>query len=320
MHVRSVTPRPASYSHLAGPPAVQPSAGIAESGTLNGRRVLLATDGSAESRAACAIASLLARRRGARPAAIRAFGYVAPWDSSHPAPVADMASGVEPMELSRHLVQVQLARDVGGAADWPVHVAVGHAARAIEAATESTHAALVVMGLCGASADGTPADHKTVLHVMKQVDVPVLATNGALADLPRRIVVGVDLRESGLRAARAALSLVDDGGTLVLTFVRPGGPVDDDSASGDVGVGEAFERLQRMLAAPRSLRVATAVLDGSVPSALADFARRTHAGLIALGARQQHFADRRVLGGVTSGLVRDATRSLLVVPPSARVV
>lgn len=206
MQVGSLTNRVASYSPVPSPPAIHPSLGIAESGTLLGHRILLATDGSAESRAASAVVAMLARQKGARPAAVRVFGYVTPSELSTGGPLARLEAGIDAMDLSRHLVQAQLARDVADAGTWPIHIAIGHAARAIESRAASAGASLVVMGLCGALAHGGNPDHHTALHVMKNVEVPVLVTNGSLADLPRRIVVGVDLRESGLRAARAALS------------------------------------------------------------------------------------------------------------------
>ena len=46
-----------------------------------------------------------------------------------------------------------------------------------------------------------------------------MRTVRALNALPRRIVVAVDFSRAGLRAARAALSVLADGGSLDLVFI-----------------------------------------------------------------------------------------------------
>jgi len=58
------------------------------------------------------------------------------------------------------------------------------------------------------------------------------------------------------------------------------------------------------------------VLNGTVVAELLSFARRADVDLIALGSQRHSTTRRAFVGGVTTGLARAATCSLLVLPPS----
>ena len=130
----------------------------------------------------------------------------------------------------------------------------------------------------------------------------------------------MDFGRAGLRAARAALALLADGGTLNLAFVdRLPYPTTSDSDGDEVihrrGVVDAFERLREELCAPKNVSVSTTILQGVPSDALRALAERTDAEVIAVGSRRHGVMDRLFLGSVTVDLVHDARWSLLIVPP-----
>src|SRR3954453_8514513 len=129
---------------------------------LTHRTILVATDGSAESRAATAVTSVLARLRGAHVVAMRACEdesslehsdiVIAPWPSESDA-----------LEISRHLLRAELGRDIAEVKEWDVRAVAGRAAHAVAAEANALDVALIVTGLKRAREWGCVPRHDTVL-------------------------------------------------------------------------------------------------------------------------------------------------------------
>lgn len=302
------------------------SGAITDTADLRGHTILLATDGSPESDAAARVTAALASARGAHPVAARAFNpapLVLPMAIPSVAASADLLLGYGAVEVAKREVQADLLRALQEPADWPVRVAAGMQGAVIIDIARETGAALVVMGLRPRSVLRRAAREQTVLRVLRDAEVPVLATTVDLVEQPQRIVVGVDFGRAGLCAARAALAVLADGGMILLTYVQPRQyPRSEDNEGIGVihaqGVAGAFARLREELAAPASVRVETAVLEGDPSAELAALADRAMAHAIAVGSRRHALVDRLVLGSVTADLAHRADRSLLVVPPRAK--
>jgi nucleotide-binding universal stress UspA family protein len=200
-------------------------------------------------------------------------------------------------------------------------VRVGSPAGSIVREAESLGAALIVVGLRHHGFADRLLRDETSLHVARGARVPVLAVGAGLESLPHRVVVGVDFSRASVLAARAALSVMDERGSLLLAYVRPDAGDDDESCEGigvieREGVAAAFEHLRAELAAPPGVEVATAVVAGEPAAELRALAARRGADLIAIGSHRHEKVERWQLGSVTTDLIRDGGTSVLVVPPA----
>lgn len=309
----------------AADPAVSPASAVR---TLDGRTILVATDGAPESAAAVHVAFALARRRGARPEVLRTFEageLFAPDftldDASPILRLADDLLGAEPHEARKQELRAALGQQLGAIPDWPAHVRVGSPAGSIVREAEAIGAALIVVGLRRHGVGARAFRDETGLLVARAARVPVLAVGAGLETLPRKVVVGVDFSRASLHAARAALSVMDERGTLVLAYARPAARDDDESCEG-IGDREpstasaAFERLRADLAAPAGITVESLVLIGDPAAELRTLAERDGVDLVAVGSHRHETNERWRLGSVTADLLRDGRTSVLVVPPT----
>jgi nucleotide-binding universal stress UspA family protein len=289
---------------------------------LAGRVLVVATDGSHEARAATAIASVIGRRHGAETVALRAYDYSAMSDRAEVV-VAPWGKTYDVLDIARHLLKAELKRDIGEAETWNVRTVAGRPAHAIAAEARALDAALVIMGLRRTQRGLATPSHDTVMQVMRESTVPVLATTGALAGAPRRILVGVDFGLESVRLARVALALLDDQGELVLTHVQGahqvgGGMRQRSSAVPDEWVMASLERVRRALPAGANVRLEVLRARDDVASSLLAATVRLHADCIAVGTQTRALDDGAKLGVVASMLVRFGLRSLLVVPSAPR--
>jgi nucleotide-binding universal stress UspA family protein len=279
--------------------------------------LLLATDGTPAARAATRVAAALAERAGMRPHVLTALPPRAALDPTAPAILG--RDGLAD-ELCREIGR-QLATCSPDAAQWSRESVVGAPAAEIVRVARTRQADLIVLGLRPHLAFERIYRDETALSVIREANRPVFAVTPRLKRLPRRIAVAVDFSRASIAAAHAALDVVDERGTLVLAYVEPTGSmwpaeVDPYGAIYHQGVAGAFARLRQELAVRADVSIDTVVLHGSVRAELLGLARRAGADAIALGTQQHSIARPAFLGSVPSALVRAATQSLLVVPPS----
>jgi nucleotide-binding universal stress UspA family protein len=161
---------------------------------------------------------------------------------------------------------------------------------------------------------------ETALTVMRNAMVPVLAVTPLLTRLPRRVAVAIDFSRASIAAARAALPLIDDGGSLMLVYVEPEAEPRTPGAEGYAtifaqGVAGAFGRLRQELSSRTDVRIETMILHGAVVPELLSFAERADVDLLGVGSQRHSVTRRAVVGSVTTALARAATHSLLVIPP-----
>jgi len=178
---------------------------------------------------------------------------------------------------------------------------------------------LIVMGLRPHAFLDRVFRDETALAVMRHAFVPVFAVTPTLTRLPRSIAVGVDFSRASIAAARVAMTLVEEGGSLLLVYVEP--PMDRLTGAEGFGViyaqgvSAAFARLRQELRGSRNVDIETLVLNGRVAAELLSFAERADVDVLAVGSQRHSITHPAFLGSVTTALVRAATRSLLVVPP-----
>lgn len=195
--------------------------------------------------------------------------------------------------------------------------------RAIQARAAEVGAGLVVLGphrggQARARVLGTTAD-----AVIRGAEVPVLVVNGRLHLPVRRIGVPTDFSQPAGAALDLALALAGPlgGSEAEVHLFHVAGPatrMDDDAALG--------RRLGAMLAnqadaaapragSPRPAR--TEVVWGARPAdAISDYARTDALDLLVVGTQGHGRLRRLFTGSVASGVARQASCPVLLVPPS----
>jgi nucleotide-binding universal stress UspA family protein len=283
------------------------------------RDVLLATDASPAASAATRVVAALASRWSTTPHVCT----VVPWPGTAIDPLGvSIAYTPSIAEALRSEVTSQLA-SCADSSSWSRETAAGVPAAEIVRIADARGSDLIVLGLRPHAFFDRMFRDETALSVMRHASVPVLAVTPLLTRLPRRIAVAIDFSRASIAAARAALTLLDDGGSLMLVYVEPPGEPRSSAAEGFTtiytqGVAAAFTRLRAELALRTSARIETVVLRGGVAAELQSFAYRAEVDVIAVGSQRHSIARQAVVGSVTSALARAATTSLFVIPPGRR--
>ena len=281
------------------------------------RDILLATDASPAATAATRVAAALAARWSVTP---HVCTVLPPPPMAFDPMAVSMAYSPSMEETLSREVTYQLGDCTGDTLGWSRETAVGTPASEIVRMAKARGSDLIVLGLRPHAFLDRMFRDETALSVMRHASVPVLAVTPLLTRLPRRIAVAIDFSRASIAAARAALALVDDEGSLMLVYVEPPAERQPAEAEGYTtiyaqGVAAAFTRLRSELAACSNARIETVMLEGGVASELLSFARRAEVDLLAVGSQRHSIARRAVVGSVTTALARAATVSLLIIPP-----
>lgn len=280
------------------------------------REILLASDASPAALAATRVVDALATRWSVTP---HVCTVVPPPPMPFDPAVATIAYAADIEKELRREVGYQLETCSANALGWSRETAVGAPAPEIVRIAEARGADLIVLGLRPHAFLDRVFRDETALSVMRHASVPVLAVTPLLKRPPRRIAVAIDFSRASVAAARAALTLLDDDGALMLVYVEPPAEPSRDAEGYSTiysqGVAAAFMRLRQELAARTKARIETVILHGAVAPELLSFAERAEADLLAVGSQRHGIARRAFVGSVTSALARAATCSLLVIPP-----
>lgn len=291
---------------------------------LDGRAVLLATDGSAGSLSAARVALALAVKH-------HAVVHVVNVVDSRPAPIPPpldiaiaMADAVSsPAVHERQVMELRgsLSAATGEDIDWPARIMLGTPSHAIVQESRRIGAALIIMGLRRHGRVDRAVHDETALNVMRAAGAPVLAVTPELTTLPSRILCAMDFSETSVLAGRAACSIAAPVATLVLGYVPPISgfmPHDGEGTIHELGVQAGFARLAQQLG-NEHVTVDHVVLHRELPrptaELLLEYADSAHIGLIAAGSARHGRLDRWMMGSVSTDLVRDGRHSVLIVPP-----
>ena len=307
-------------SSVAEGPDVAEQSGPA---TLTTESLLIAMDGTWNSIPALRAGSMLSRHRGLAPRVITILEPSATAAFPH-APAVLVNAWPPDAECAERVrrVREQVAGCAADGGNWPILVEVGNPSEAIAWAALRDNVGLVAMGLRAHPRLDRLIGRETVLQVVRQVNVPVIAVTPDLETLPRRVLVAMDFSRSSIRAARTALQLVGPGATVTLAYVRPPANFGSEVAEGagvimQQGIAASFARLRRILEAPPGVELRPMVLDGRPGDALLAAATEMGADLIAAGRHRRDFLDRLRIGSVATQLIRAAQCSVLVTPPGA---
>jgi nucleotide-binding universal stress UspA family protein len=143
-----------------------------------------------------------------------------------------------------------------------------------------------------------------------------------LTELPRTVIAALDFGPASVRAAQAALLVVADGGTVLLThalapLVRPAAlstvPENDPGAEAHA----LFDRVREELIpfTPPNVKLETRLITDDAMAGIISSAARAGADLIAVGTHGGNFFSRLLLGSVAESVVHHAKQAVLVSPP-----
>ncbi len=202
---------------------------------------------------------------------------------------------------------------------WSYAIHVGHRVDEIVAHAPRHDASLITLGLGSHGVLARLLHRETALRVIRAASTPVLAVPSDATELPRSAVVAIDFSAASEDAARAALMLLGDRGTLYLAHVTPriAIPQGDSRPWGEPAATEVLRRLEavaRRLNPPGGVQIELVSLHGEPADEVMAFAEQHHIDAIATGAHGRSAIGRLVLGSVSTKVVRSARCAVLVTP------
>jgi len=286
--------------------------------------VLLATDGSPGAVAAARVAYALATKHHAK---VNVVSVVDTRSAPIPPPLdaaialGDVVGGETIHKEQEQAIRAELSGATGSSIDWPVRIMLGTPATSIVKEARHLGAVLIILGLRRHGRLDRVVNDETTLNVMRNASCPVLGAVAELSELPGRVLSAMDFSDGSLIAVRSAMAVVCDDAKLVLAYVRPmsGFLVDEGEARiHDMGVEAGFTKVAHELGQD-GVTFDHVVLHHapgeSIACALLDYADEIGSDLIAAGSVRHSRLDRWMVGSVSTELVRDGRRSVLIVPP-----
>jgi nucleotide-binding universal stress UspA family protein len=286
-------------------------------------RVLLATDGSEDARAATAWLGQFPLPPGS---ALRVVSAVSASPSTLDIPmVRDLQQSIR--TEARRVAEAARAALATRFAAADVHVADGDARHVILAAAEEWHADLVVLGARGLGAVAGFLLGSVSLGVARHAHCSVMVVKGAPAPL-RGALLAIDASPGAVAAAAflARLPLEPETTVRLLGVVeRPHYPATTPALAAGM-VRQAIEQMvkERRTAIEQALdkaagafgavkRVERQVVVGHPVDEIVGAAARPGVNLVVVGARGLGALQRALLGSVSEGVLRHVDRSVLIV-------
>jgi len=276
-------------------------------------RILLATDGSDQAKAAVAVTASLARASSAEVRVVHVWNL----EVHHRHGVWDVEMRSEAEKLLGETVDK--LRAVGIRAEGQICRAdAGHVAAAIAESAREFAADLVVVGSRGLPDWQAMIQHSTSHQLLRSVDAPVLIVRGpapeAQHESPRVLlaIAGGDDLVPGVRAAIAAATA--PGAEVLVVHVA-------QAVVGIQGIAyvEPDEEIRATIDEASALLKEAGVKfdsmvleDGPVARAVADIAGKWKADVIVVGGSRMGDLGSLMLGSVTHDLLRTTDRPILV--------
>jgi nucleotide-binding universal stress UspA family protein len=271
--------------------------------------LLVATDGGRTAASALEFAAAFAEAEGVP---VEVVSVVEPLsDLPMPLPHREELEQAHAQDVAARVRQH--VRDSVGPVDWPIHVRLGRPAPAICTTARNCGARMVVLGVDSKQAEG----NATAVELLHLAEKPVLVAHGGL--VPRSAVVGIDFRDSSMRAAEEAVHLMGNRGVVHLVHVKPS--LDFPAASVwswgtcyEGAVDGAFEALAKRLLDRGAREVHRHCASGAPPDELMRIADELEADLIAIGSDGYICNGRVVVGRVARRVLAEATLPVLATP------
>lgn len=286
--------------------------------------VVLATDGTSASGAAVFAAQLLADRLELPLAVVSVLERVPTFTSA-----VDVVVPIDPAVDERRARECEtrvtdyIARFVGGALPPLVHVRTGNVATEIARFARECSATLIVIGASPRRRFRHTTSGDRAVQVLHVAPCPVLSIPPTFASLPRTVVVAVDFGPSSVRAAQAAMLLVADGGTVVLTHIVPPPVrpswlriVSDEELAVNLHALFDFQLEELEPCVPDGITVETRTVMGTTVDTILSSASPDRSEAIAIGTHGAGKIVRAVLGSVADSVLRQAACAVLASPPA----
>ncbi|MEO6527566.1 MAG: universal stress protein [Gemmatimonadaceae bacterium] len=209
----------------------------------------------------------------------------------------------------------------GNGGDVPqVEVLEGMGLEPIVETARASRARVIVVGTGRHDPIGRYIYGERALQMLRIADRPVLVVpRDAQAGPVSVAVVAVDFQPASLRAARAVLPMLSEGGRLILLHVKTAVSLKEDTAGWwndayERRCADLFAQFQRQLPSMPGVTIESKFLRGDAVRTILDYASALGAGLIACGRLGHSLIERVFVGSVSSALVRQATCPVLVAP------
>lgn len=285
--------------------------------------IVLATDGIGRCGAAVVAAQMVAARLDL-PLQVISVLEPTPTYSTIPDVLILSDPGID--EVRRHGQEITVrdfvSRFAGGATPPRVRVRFGDVAAEIGRFAREVSATMVVMASPRhRRLRRMPAGDRAA-QVLHSANCPVLSVPPTFSALPRTVVAAIDFGPSSVRAAQAALLLVDHGGTLLLTHVCP--PMIRPAALNAVGADDLDTNMRALLAevrdeinasVPPGVKVETRLIADDAVDGILTTAIDADADLIAVGTHGSGFISRMLMGSVAECVLHGAEQPVLASPP-----
>jgi nucleotide-binding universal stress UspA family protein len=286
---------------------------------LEGRVILLATDNSPGAVAGARIAMALATKHRALVHVLNVIDTRTTPFPPAPSPLA--IEHAQSHQAQANEVRASLCSLLDTFVDWPVRIALGTPAAEIVRDAQLVDAAVIIVGLRRHGLIDRVLNNETALQVMRHATCPVLGVVPEAVELPAHALAAIDFSTVSLIAARSARAILIPEGVLVLAHVPQLAALlvdEGEKIIHELGVREAFKLAVREIGGDH-VAVDHVVLPqqtrGTPADALLDYAEDTRCDLIAAGSAHHGRVDRWMVGSVSTELVRDGRRSVLIVPP-----
>ena len=296
--------------------------------------ILLASAGRGATNASFYIAGALAKRVGV---GVEVAGVLEPYPTllfGENPPMYPPDFEIIQRDIIHRSIERRLYALGPDAERWPITIFYGNPAQLISKAARDRDATMIVVGLGKHGGVNRFPGGERALQILRSADRPVFAVGPGTISLPKTAVVGMDFSAASVRAARAALMSLAEGGRIVLVHVRrfvdllPLYATSEHSRESyetlmhsyrmrsEREVGAEFERVREELRqyAPHDVTIETQTRPGIVADELYAVADETNAQLVAVGTHGPGAIERFFIGSVASEVLRHAGRSVLIAP------
>jgi nucleotide-binding universal stress UspA family protein len=200
-----------------------------------------------------------------------------------------------------------------------VDVVEGPASATIANTARDRGASVIVVGTGRHAVLGRFLYGERALEVVRSALGPVLVVPPAARPPFKHAMVSVDFSQASMRAAAAAVEMLERGGRITLVHVKSATRLNEDSVGWwndayELRSREMLARFADALPEPAGVTVETVLLHGDTVDTLVTYAIAHDVDLIACGRRRHSFLERILVGSVSSALIRRAPCSVLVTP------
>ncbi len=280
--------------------------------------VLLATQGGPGSDPAARLAHLFATRRHVPVEALTVLEPLSPQVTAYAPSFFDLDA--ERRKALAEAVEQQFRR-TENADNVPLAIEEGIPAVCIAGRAHARGAALIAMGIGRHDPIDRLLGVEPAIAVLHRTSVPVLAASQGSWPALRAIVIATDFSPAAARAAQLALAFAADDVTVHVVHAWPWMDLGGSGAPTwlhvyEAGVKTLVDELARALPLPPNAHVVTHLEHGEAEKVILEIANANWADLIALGSHGRGLFDRLTLGSVAEGVLRKATCSVLIAPPT----